>query len=149
MSKEICLSFVFRSNLSSNIKWNLGLFWYLSGTGAKSPGVFLFTNLLIAKGGVLFMFSFFQANLCWAEHPLNWNIHFLFTPPTLFLSALILWRNRWLPASWKPQGNQWLCWAWGWDSWRSGISNKSWVYWRCWEMKTVVFFFFVFLPSLS
>lgn len=70
-------------------KWNLGLFWYLSGTG-----VFLFANLLIAKGDVLFMFLFFQANLCLVEHPLNWNIPFRFTPPTLFLSVLVLWRNH-------------------------------------------------------
>lgn len=52
-------------------KSNLGPFWYLSGTITKSPGVFLFADLLIAKGGVLFMFLFFQANLCLVEHPLN------------------------------------------------------------------------------
>ena len=129
-------------NSSLTFKWNLGQFWYLPGTITKSPGVFLFANLLIAKGGVLFMFLFFQGNLYLVEHPLNWNIPFLFTPPTLFLSFLILWRNHGLPACWKPWGNQWQYWAWGWDSLRSGISNKPRVYWRWLEMKTLCLLFF-------
>ena len=69
MSEEAHLSFVFRSNFSSNIKRNLQQFCYVSVTVAKSPAVFLFADFLTAEGSVLFIF--FEAELYLVEHPLS------------------------------------------------------------------------------